>query len=258
MKFVFLGSGKIAESFLNLYCQNYSEKLALVGLVSPVDLLHQTFGRLPQPILPNFVELDMVKRKENELLELLRSTRPDFVLSVQYPWILSPEILCSCNWRFLNLHNARLPDYRGHNAISHEILNDETTHTVTLHWMASEVDRGKIAMVKNLDIMSDDTALSLWERSVDLAIKLLQEFLDDHIKIVSCPEGPEVSGGGCYYSKRSITVLKKIGFGASLKEIDRVSRAFYFPPHEPAYFQWENRRIYLLPNTFEYISKRGV
>ena len=53
--------------------------------------------------------------------------------------------------KIINLHNAKLPDYRGHNSISHEILNGETKHTTTIHKIAKEVDRGEILLEKEID-----------------------------------------------------------------------------------------------------------
>ena len=88
------------------------------------------------------------------------------LISIQYPWILPahPSVDATAG-RAFNLHNAKLPDYRGHHALSHEILNGETEHTVTLHWMQPEVDTGFTCLSATIPIRSDDTAWSLGQRA---------------------------------------------------------------------------------------------
>ena len=43
-----------------------------------------------------------------------------------------------------NLHNAKLPEYRDHNTISHEILNEEKFHYSTIHKIDKNIDIGII------------------------------------------------------------------------------------------------------------------
>lgn len=255
MRFVFLGSGRIAELFLERYRHEFASVLELVGMVTPESLVASYRGRDSELSTSAFLALNPTERQEPELLRLLKALRPDFVLSVQYSWILSQKILQAVNGRVLNLHNAKLPEYRGHNTISHEILNRERVHTSTLHWMAEEVDRGQIVLTRDIAIASDDTAFSLWRRSVDAAVALLGEFLDRCEVIVREHQGEPVASGGHYYSKAGIQVLKRIPDDASLDDIDRIARAFWFPTYEPAYFVKANRRLYVLPDSYDYAIK---
>jgi methionyl-tRNA formyltransferase len=255
MKFVMLGAGKIAQLFLNIHQRQFGRNLELVGIVATHEILAPFILADGTISTSNFLPLSMTDRQESALQELLLDTRPDFILSVQYPWILSSKILDLVGGRILNLHNARLPQFRGHNTISHEILNQEQVHTVTLHWMAKEVDRGSIVMTRDIAIKSEDTAYSLWLRSVDAAVALLSEFVSNWQSIVYEQEGNSVAIGGTYYPKAAIQALKCIPESASLEDIDRIARAFWFPPHEPAYFLKGNRRLYVLPDAYEYLNK---
>ena len=136
-----------------------------------------------------------------------------------------------------------------------KILNKEQVHTITLHWMSEEVDRGCIVLTSDIPIKSEDTAYSLWLRSVDVAVALLAEFMSHCPAIVYEQEGKSVAFGGAYYSKTAIQALKCTPESASLEYIDRIARAFWFPPNEPAYFLNGDRRLYVLPGAYEYSNK---
>jgi methionyl-tRNA formyltransferase len=216
--------------------------------------LYRQFNDISQV---EYMPLSLIKNQEENLLNLINSVDFHFVLSVQYPWILSKKILNATKNRVLNLHNAKLPEYRGHNTISHEIINKEKVHTSTLHWMDEEVDRGRIVLTRDIDIFSHDTAFSLWKRSVESSVKVLVEFFSHCETIVDDYTGEPVESGGYYFSKNSIQNLKKIPDNASIEAIDRISRAFWFPPHEPAYFLKDNRRLYILPESYDYTLTIG-
>jgi methionyl-tRNA formyltransferase len=255
MKFVLLGAGKIAQLFLDRHQRQFGRALELVGIVAPQDVVAPFISADGALSFSTFLPLNMADRQEYALQEFLLDLRPDFILSVQYPWILSSAILEIVGGRALNLHNARLPQYRGHNTISHELLNQERVHTITLHWMAEEVDRGPIVMTRDIAIESEDTAYSLWLRSVDAAAALLVEFMTHCQAIVYKQEGKSVEVGGAYYPKKAIQALKCIPENTSIVDIDRIARAFWFPPHEPAYFLNGDRRLYVMPVAYEYSNK---
>ncbi len=252
MKFILLGSGKIAEFFIRVFVEEAPTSLQMCGMVAS-DNVNVIFSEVNKVSDYLFIPISYEKKNEEEVLKLIEKTNPDFILSIQYPWILSQLILSSVAGRILNLHNAKLPEYRGHNTISHEILNCEKEHTTTLHWMDAEVDRGRVVLSENIPINSDDTAFSLWKRSVDASLGMLKVFQENFEKIVGEFDGKCVEMGGNYYSKNSINQLKEIPANSSPEEIDKISRAFWFPPHEPAYIKNGKRRLYILPNNYQYI-----
>ena len=61
--------------------------------------------------------------------------------------------------------------------------------------------------------------------------------------------GELITGNGTYFSK-DIGNFKVIPPGSSISEIYKYSRAFYYPPHEPAYFIHRNKKIYVSPECF--------
>lgn len=249
MKFILLAAGKIAEKFVSDDRFKDVNTFNLVGMIAS----HSVYQRInPENITfkPTFI-LDEKNNNEQQLINLIYKVRPDYILSIQYPWILPKEILLAVSGRVLNMHNARLPDYRGYNTISHEILNNERMHTSTLHWVSEEVDMGKIVKTRNLEIQSEDTAYSLWSRSIDSSLCLLDDWFKELSQGSGFPCGEAIKTGGRYYSK-NINNYKRIPESASLDIIDKWARAFWFPPNEPAYLQFEEKKLYILPKTWKY------
>ena len=256
MKFALLGAGRIAQSFVadSRFKQTIESNLSgVIAEKSVLDGLMMRFGRVAS--IPSY-HIGDKRLNEEQLIDLIDSVQPDYLLSIQYPWILSADILNRVSGRVLNLHNARLPDYRGHNAISHEILNEETQHTTTLHWVAPEVDRGRVVMTRDISIQIGDTAYSLWTRSLKSALILLEDWFLRLADLESFPKGEAVAAGGKYYSK-DISLHKEIPVGSPIDVTDKWARAFWFPPHEPAYMCNGKTKLYVLPKTWIYDAEKS-
>ena len=201
MKFILLLSGAISERFIIDERFKYVIESDLVGMITSqraFEMFDTQYHKLKQ--IPKHIISEKIIN-EKQLFELIKATKPDYVLSIQYPWVLSFELINKINGKILNLHNAKLPDYRGHNCISYEILNEETIHTSTLHWIEEEVDRGKVVKTKDIKIEINDTAYSLWSRSIESALTMLAEWFESLSGQSVLPVGIPVIGRGHYYKK---------------------------------------------------------
>lgn len=244
MRTAFLGQGKIARACLDAYFRSPpSRGLDLVGFVGDDEIAAclKENGAYAEPSFKSCRERD-----EAGIAALLAKTSADMLISVQYPWVLSDRILNMVSGRALNLHNAKIPEYRGHNALTHVILHEETHHYVTLHWMSAEVDRGYLYKHVPIELSPDETAISLWHKAKDVGVAL---FVDAATNISNFDPGsyPAIGAGGRYFSK-DVSVHKRIPSGASAADINRWARAFHFPPHEPAFVEHApGVRTYVVP-----------
>jgi methionyl-tRNA formyltransferase len=203
--------------------------------------------------------LDSKERQEALLLRALDDAKPDLALSVQYPWILSSAVIQVLDGKILNLHNARLPDYRGHHSISHALLNGDSTYTSTLHWMAPEVDRGYSVDTETIDILPDDTAQSLWLRTVESCMVLMDRLFDRAKRVEDIPQGSAIGFGGRFYSRKMLDSLRRVPVDASVHQMALIARAFHFPPFEPAYIEIGGRKTYLLAGDYRYrVTEQGT
>ena len=68
----------------------------------------------------------------------------------------------------------------------------------------------------------------------------------------------KVIGKGRLYKRKSIEGLKEIVSLADFDEVDKKSRAFYYPPHEPAYFILKNKKYYVSPKALYHENVNGM
>lgn len=185
-------------------------------------------------------------RNESDIIDVVRARKIDAAISLQHRWIMSETLIDALNGYAFNTHFGKLPEYRGHGTYFHAIMNDEDYVTTTLHWIDPRVDLGDIILEVETPIEADDTSWSLWHKSIDEAMKL-QEQLLDYLIAGTAPPRRAVVGDGTFYKMNSIDGLKNINDPGDFEEVDKKSRGFYFPPHEPAYFMLNNKKYYVIP-----------
>jgi methionyl-tRNA formyltransferase len=245
MKFVLLGSGKIAENF----CRDKKISGIIKNKLAGAILSKNIYSFVNKSKNKKYILQISTKQQDiKNLSNIIQKTKPDFILSIQFPWILPKYILKQIAYKFANLHNSKLPKYRGHNTLSHEILNKERTHTITLHWIGKKVDSGFIIGTKKISIRPSETAFSLWEKSLKPAVNLLKGWI---IKIqkqnatLDPKRGKKIKSGGRFYSK-NITNYKILKINVNAEKIERFARAFYFPNFEPPFLVNNKRKVFLI------------
>ncbi len=242
-KILFLGQNLIAQNCLKVLCEEqYSDNLELVGLVTN-ECTNEYFTSIINSN-KDYIVISNSERNEAGIIKIIVDNNIDTLISVQHPWIISEKILDLVGYHAFNLHNAKLPEYKGHNTISHAILNGDMEYTTTLHWMVPKVDNGEIAYTETSKIEKEDTAYSLYHKMLPLAAKVFRQLCDDLNSVSRIPRQP-LSGISKFYSKKEIERLKKIEKVSDYAEVDRKARAFYFPPHEPAYYILSNEKFYI-------------
>lgn len=87
-------------------------------------------------------------------LSILDGIAPDVLLSVGAPEIFEPRVLKVARIASINVHNGRLPSYRGRFATFWERWEDEKVGAVTVHEMVSEVDAGQIVAEAQVEMAS--------------------------------------------------------------------------------------------------------
>ena len=137
-------------------------------------------GLLNKNIIPTIIE------NKKELLELIKNTEFDVLVSNGCPYILPISELRKSNELYINIHPSLLPDLRGMNPINGSILFNRPQGT-TCHYMDDGIDTGKIIaqtmvtkesklpldLLYQLSFMSEgDSFLKAYERNFEpLGIK---------------------------------------------------------------------------------------
>lgn len=212
-------------------CSNRSSDAVWWG----TNQIHQERGDVP------FV--DNAERNNDLLLKCIQEQSVDTLLCVQHPWILPRALLEAVSFRAINFHNAKLPEYKGYNAVNHAILNGDETFTCTAHWMSEEVDVGEICYEAVFAIEPIDTALSLYAKGYHACLELCRAVVCELGDLDRLPRRP-ATGQHAFYPRRSIESLRAIAPG---DDVDRKARAFFFPPFEPAFWPTRGRKVHALP-----------
>jgi UDP-4-amino-4-deoxy-L-arabinose formyltransferase/UDP-glucuronic acid dehydrogenase (UDP-4-keto-hexauronic acid decarboxylating) len=113
------------------------------------------------------------------LADRVRAWEVDLLLNVHSLFVVHGEVVAAPRIGSFNLHPGPLPEYAGLDAPSWAILNGESTHAVTLHWMEPGIDTGAIAYAAPLEITESETGLSLSLKCTRAGIPLVERLLED-------------------------------------------------------------------------------
>ena len=92
----------------------------------------------------------------------VKELRPDCVVVSSFHRILPDTLLSKC--RFVNVHYALLPKYRGRANVNWAILNGEKATGISIHEIAPGLDAGNVLFQAEVRIGPDDDVTTLYER----------------------------------------------------------------------------------------------
>jgi len=183
--------------------------LAAAGFRIPLVFSHEDdateniwFGSVPE--LCKELRIPCVyPRSPNQFgwIEKIRGLKPDIIFSFYYRYMISTEILAIPPSGAYNLHGSYLPAYRGRCPVNWVILKGEKETGVTLHEMVEKPDAGAIVTQKKVEILHDDTALTLFHKLEEAADGMLKEILP-RMKDGDIPKTPMDLSRGSYYGGR--------------------------------------------------------
>lgn len=133
-------------------------------------------------------------------IEHIRSTGIDLIVSVSAPQIFQQALLEVPRYGCINIHNGRLPDYRGMLPNFWQMRNGEQYSRTTIHTMVRKLDAGAVVWEEATSIrpgMSLDALIrETKEKSADALWRVLAH-LAQHQSLSILRE---IEGEGSYYS----------------------------------------------------------
>ena len=114
---------------------------------------------------------------QEKWLDLIRSLKPDIVLSCYFRQMIKQDILDAPRLAAVNLHGSLLPKYRGRCPVNWQLVFGEKKSGVTLHHMVVKADAGDIVGQKEVDVGPRDTALTLFGKLEDAADDVLRTYI---------------------------------------------------------------------------------
>jgi methionyl-tRNA formyltransferase len=165
---------------------------------------------------------------------------PDCVVVSSYDRILPSRVLGRC--RFVNVHYAALPEYRGRANVNWAIINSEPETAITIHVIAPGLDAGNILYQQRVPIGPDDTVGDLYTKLNEVQREVLGETVTRYI---SGYEGEPQDERAATYGCTRVPSDGEINWASSTKQIYALIRALA-PPYPGAHTYLDARRITVL------------
>jgi phosphoribosylglycinamide formyltransferase-1 len=101
---------------------------------------------------------------EAEVLRILESARPDFIVLAGYMRLLSADFIARFPNRILNIHPSLLPAFPGVDAQAQAVAYGVKISGCTVHFVDEHLDAGPIILQRPVEVRGDDTAETLAAR----------------------------------------------------------------------------------------------
>jgi methionyl-tRNA formyltransferase len=181
--------------------------------------------------------------------ELPRDLRVDFVVSYLFRNLVKPDVLAMARRAALNFHAAPLPAYGGWACYSLAILENLELYGCTCHHMDETFDTGPLLKVRRFPInVKQETAYSLEARAQDEMLRLFVDVCYTAENTRQLPSVAQNKHERRYLNRKQMEALKRIPDNADSETIDRYSRAFWYPPFDCAYINYNNTRVEIVPS----------
>ena len=179
MRLIFLGTPDFAIPALRAI---HASKHEIIAVITQPDKEGKRLVMTPPAVKTEAETLGLPVYQFDSLrkqgTELLRSLAPDVMVTAAFGQILSQEILDIPKYGVFNVHGSLLPKYRGASPIQSCLLEGEKVTGVTIMRTAYAVDSGDIILKKELPILPEDTAGTLFDKIADLGAQGITEALD--------------------------------------------------------------------------------
>jgi len=160
-------------------------------------------------------------------VERIRDARPDMLFHFAHRSMPRASILAVPKHGSFGLHPSLLPEYRCPDPVRRAILKGERRTGVTLHELVVEPYAGAVVASKEVEISTEDTALSL-TRKIDLAADALLAAVLPRMRVLDFSLTPQDLSAGSRYQALA-PEDGGISWDRPAREIHALVRAFTRP-----------------------------
>ncbi|MQP52203.1 MULTISPECIES: methionyl-tRNA formyltransferase [unclassified Flavobacterium] len=116
------------------------------------------------------------KNSISEMKSWLENLKPDFIFSINFPFLIPEDVLSYGKEKFINFHPGPLPYYRGAMPIFEVLKNQDKLTAISVHFMNSKFDEGPIIFEEPVKIDKNDTygklAIKLSNYTAQIALNM--------------------------------------------------------------------------------------
>ena len=189
IKTLFMGTPDFAVPCLEMLSNR--DDIEIVGVVSQPDRQKgRGYKMLPPPVKEfalnaGFDVYQPESVKSDEFHNLLKELDPELIIVIAYGRILPEFVLKYPKYGCINVHASLLPKYRGAAPIQWSVINGEKKTGVTTMLMDEGLDTGDMLIIKDIDILPDDTSGSMFKKLSVLGTEALSNNLKGLINSVA-------------------------------------------------------------------------
>src|SRR5439155_7011304 len=242
MRIVFIGAGEIGVPTLQALLNSDHQ---VVGVVTQPDKPVGREQQIEPPPIKKAIAgiavpiLQPARVKDAEVIEEIRSLKPDVIVVMAYGQILPRDVLEIPKVACLNLHASLLPRWRGAAPIQAAIAAGDRETGITVMYMDEGLDTGDILLQRKIEILPADTGGLLHERLAQIAPEALFQSL--HLLAAgNAPRLPQ-DGARATYAPRLKREHGRIDWSQPAEVIERKIRAF--DPWPGAFMKLDGRNL---------------
>ena len=169
-KIYLVGSGRTAENCLRVLYP-YQKNIVYITTEKKSSIFSQRFCE------QNNIEFFCMEGKAlRDFLFVI--TEQALIISAHNSYLFPREIVEKQNLKIINMHIALLPFYRGMNAPTWEIFDQQRYAGTTWHEVTAGIDNGGIICQQKFQIEEHDTALKVLLKSFEFGVKMLHENIE--------------------------------------------------------------------------------
>ncbi|MBR1988520.1 MAG: methionyl-tRNA formyltransferase [Clostridia bacterium] len=181
MRIVFFGTGEFSKTVLKGLVDNGKN---VVAVFSQPDKVNSRNNKIIPSAIKRYCEENNIPiyqfaniNKEGE--DVLKSLNADMIITASFGQIIKQNILDVPKYGIFNVHASLLPKYRGSAPIQWAIANGEKKTGITIMKTELGLDCGDMYIQKEIDILPDDTASSVFEKLAILGVECINEFVEN-------------------------------------------------------------------------------
>jgi len=226
------------------YLHEQDENIVGIALHPPE---YQTFSEeiIKSANLPDENIFIVGKTPSYGFVDKLKELQPDIVLVVFWTFILSKSIFNIPKLGCINFHMSYLPFNRGKNPNVWPIV-EGTPAGVSMHYIDSGIDSGKILFRREVEVDITDTAETLYKKQKNTLVELFVENWE-FIKTNNLCPVQNIAEKGTFHWGKDFKQLDEIDLSEQCYPLELINhlRAKTFPPHKGAYFVHDGKKIFM-------------
>ncbi len=137
----------------------------------------------------------------------------DIIISIAAPKIFKEKLLTLPKWGCINIHHAKLPNYRGMMPTFWQMYHREKVLGVTVHKMNPKIDEGEIILQREILIEENESLDSLIKRTKRIGAHCIIEILKliKNNKVKYLANFPEKGNYFSFPTKKDVCTFRQQG-----------------------------------------------